>query len=400
MSVTRQLLDIFRPKEQTVADKEGYFSYIDGLRGTAILLVVLVHCFNAYSGISNSFIFPFEKEFITQYGPAGVQLFFMLSAFTLFNSSKRRYTTDAHPVANFYIRRFFRIYPLFALAIVLYSLDAKFSLTITRLIGNLLFLPSLSSSLFWLGTVPGAWTLMCEETFYVFLPVIYKEIKNASSSFQFLLATCILSLTWVTLAPAIGIKSYGGFIYVHPLRHWFCFAAGISLYFLSRHENFRRLVIENPAMRWPLDLSAGFSAIVCSGNFYAQCLALALFFTASMSEATICGKIMRNRLLMLFGAYCYSIYLFNHLLIWTLDPFRARLFSALGITHTAAEIQLLITFPLTAAICLLAGFISFNLLEKPSVRLGRYLMPKANNYLDRFTSRNNQADNEQDPGQR
>ena len=62
----------------------------------------------------------FVKYFIwpaLQAGARGVQLFFMLSAFTLFASSKVRFARDRFPALNFYVRRAFRILPLWWAAV-------------------------------------------------------------------------------------------------------------------------------------------------------------------------------------------------------------------------------------------------------------------------------------------
>lgn len=46
-------------------------------------------------------------------GAEGVQLFFVMSALTLFLSLDSRRRTEARPVANFFVQRFFRIARLF-----------------------------------------------------------------------------------------------------------------------------------------------------------------------------------------------------------------------------------------------------------------------------------------------
>ncbi len=60
----------------SIAEEEGYFPYIDGLRGIAILMVVLVHTSqyvgNTHTGsFSNSYL-----ESLVNAGARGVQLFF------------------------------------------------------------------------------------------------------------------------------------------------------------------------------------------------------------------------------------------------------------------------------------------------------------------------------------
>ena len=76
--------------------------WIDVLRGIAILMVILLHV-GTHSHVQEKSI----KSF-TDYGSRGVQLFFVVSAFTLF----RNFTQKFNP-KSFYIRRYARIAPMF-----------------------------------------------------------------------------------------------------------------------------------------------------------------------------------------------------------------------------------------------------------------------------------------------
>lgn len=89
--------------------------YIDSLRGLAILAVLMVHC--GQYGINK---YPDLIANIINTGGRGVQLFFVASAFTLFLSLARRSETVK---SNFYIRRFFRIAPMYYLGIAYYLMQ-------------------------------------------------------------------------------------------------------------------------------------------------------------------------------------------------------------------------------------------------------------------------------------
>src|SRR5260370_10819860 len=85
-------------------------SFIDALRGYAILGVIAVHSSQIFPGLE----FPFR--IVADQGARGIQLFFVVSALTLMLSWHAR--DDG--VLPFYIRRFFRIAPMFWIAIVYY----------------------------------------------------------------------------------------------------------------------------------------------------------------------------------------------------------------------------------------------------------------------------------------
>jgi len=95
------------------------FKYIDALRGLAIFLVMIVHtsqyCEKSHNEIFNSFF---------KFGAKGVQLFFLASAFTLFLSyNNRNRQENKNSLRDFYIRRFFRIAPMYYIGIIFFSLQ-------------------------------------------------------------------------------------------------------------------------------------------------------------------------------------------------------------------------------------------------------------------------------------
>ena len=84
-----------------------FFAFVDALRGYAILLVILVHTSLLVKGL------PGWLYSIAANGARGVQLFYIVSAFTLFYSLKYNHKSETNKVLNFYLRRFFRVLPGF-----------------------------------------------------------------------------------------------------------------------------------------------------------------------------------------------------------------------------------------------------------------------------------------------
>jgi peptidoglycan/LPS O-acetylase OafA/YrhL len=87
--------------------------HIDSLRGVAILMVILVHTSQSITG-NRMWV-----DIIAEYGQLCVQLFFVISAYTLCMSGKVR-AEEKHATKIFYIKRFFRIAPHYYLGIVFY----------------------------------------------------------------------------------------------------------------------------------------------------------------------------------------------------------------------------------------------------------------------------------------
>ncbi|HSD07359.1 acyltransferase [Flavobacterium sp.] len=145
------------------------YRWVNALRGYAILLVMLIHSSQAFK------IHDFGKK-IYDNGDLGVQLFFILSGFTLFNSySKRRLREGKLTNRNFIIRRFFRIAPYYYIAgliYVFYKVVIKHNaINLKNLIANYTFtngiyLPGIND------IPPGGWSIGIEMLFYLMIPML------------------------------------------------------------------------------------------------------------------------------------------------------------------------------------------------------------------------------------
>jgi len=151
------------------------FDFVDALRGWAFLGVLLLHVSQKipYLGYSLS------------WGQYGVQLFFVMSAFTLCFSFHVRSNIDGPSVSAFLIRRFFRIAPMFWLAILFYTLWRSFVilyLAPRETDGWRIFLTAIFAH-GWSrdsinNIVPGGWTIAVEMNFYLLLPFLAKYLSN------------------------------------------------------------------------------------------------------------------------------------------------------------------------------------------------------------------------------
>ena len=153
---------------------------IDALRGIAILGVVAVHTGQHFtSGIR-------VLDNLLHVGARGVELFYIVSAFTLFLSMARKFHTEARPVLSYAVRRLCRIAPLFWLAILFYGLKDGFAprfwapegLTIWHFVSTSFFVhgffPTHINSV-----VPGGWSVADEMLFYTLVPFLFVHITTA-----------------------------------------------------------------------------------------------------------------------------------------------------------------------------------------------------------------------------
>ena len=110
------------PESANRAERVGA---IDGLRGIAALMVIFVHTtFNVGANYGVPQIQPFFYG-----GASGVSLFFVISAFCLYGTySKLTRQQPGSAVAAFWIKRSFRILPLWWIWVTVYAVWHQHSL--------------------------------------------------------------------------------------------------------------------------------------------------------------------------------------------------------------------------------------------------------------------------------
>lgn len=171
-------------------NQQHRLAFLDALRAFAILGVIIAHC-GAIGGLRGAL------RHLTDLGGFGVQLFFIVSAFTIFLTYTQAISTERFPRGNFFVRRLMRIVPIYWLGIILYSLTYglgsrgwdpapalwhyPFHLTLTNI-----FLPSGASSV-----VPGGWSISVEVMFYITTPLWISLIKNMRAAVAFVVLTSI-----------------------------------------------------------------------------------------------------------------------------------------------------------------------------------------------------------------
>jgi peptidoglycan/LPS O-acetylase OafA/YrhL len=205
--------------------------YITVLRAVAILLVLTVHVSEIGTGLR--FIHPYLQGMFTN-GARGVQLFYLLSAFTLFLSFNNRHPNEKKPIRNYFIRRFFRIAPLFYLAIAYYLWQDTRVVSPVNIASHYLFLNGFSPYLI-NNIVPGGWSIAVEASFYCLLPFLFYRIKNIQQACIFTLGTlCLRFVLFVLLNRYLSISDqhlWNDYLFFYLPNQLPIFGLGIVLYF-------------------------------------------------------------------------------------------------------------------------------------------------------------------------
>ena len=165
---------------------------VDGIRGLAILLVVLSHLFGADG-------FPFQAGLASAaLGNTGVRMFFVLSGFLITSLlMKEDARTGRIDLWRFYVRRSFRIFPAFYLYVAVAILFARAG-------GNSLARLSLMSAVFYFSdyvkwdhvdyTMRHFWSLAVEEQFYLLWPLVFTLARRHRR--KILAAVILISPFW------------------------------------------------------------------------------------------------------------------------------------------------------------------------------------------------------------
>lgn len=210
-----------------------YYPFIDGLRGLAVLMVLALHTSMTGPPLAQETL-----RALVSNGRKGVQLFFILSAFTLFSTSFQRFPHEKHPARNFYIRRAFRILPLWWMCIGLYAFAYQhLGIHFDSLAPSAWEVLLDASFLFGFSPthmrpiVAGGWSLFIEESFYWFLPLLFGYVNNIERAATLTLTLIAVSVAWNPVSRVMmhGNPLWSTFYSFFPLYQWFIFGLGSTL---------------------------------------------------------------------------------------------------------------------------------------------------------------------------
>ncbi|AWG21461.1 hypothetical protein FFWV33_07895 [Flavobacterium faecale] len=220
------------------------YSWVNALRGYAILLVILIHSAQSFS------VFDYILK-VSNSGYLGVQLFFILSSFTLFNSYSRRNSEDGKFVkSKFFIRRLFRIAPYYYTAMLIYILYRVLikneSVNIKNIVANATFINGVYLPAMIGNVPPGGWSIGVEMLFYLFIPLLFRYINSLKEAMFFLVLTLILSFLinefyfefTVSVVNSIWENTNTYLFYFWLPNQFPIFALGIVLYFINKEVLF------------------------------------------------------------------------------------------------------------------------------------------------------------------
>ena len=343
----------------------GHLPNLDGLRGIAIIAVVLVHLYSpAFSG-----------------GQLGVDLFFVLSGFLITKLAyEERDLTARFSRTDFYLRRIFRILP--ALSVLLAFLLIG-SWTFLSRVGHPLrfeiLLSAVSASNLWpvfrgfeVRTALGhTWSLGLEEQFYLVWPFLLAMVPSAfRSSRRFARNVSIVTLVSVL---AGRIVAMGMLHYPHwgslPFFDFDGLAIGCLIAIVVHTDDDHSLSLL-PA--WPAGLAATIVVVQMFGaRFYQpadtyliETVVVRLSFGYIVLLAIVRPKLwamrgLRHRALGYLGKLSYSLYLWHGAIFYILGK------------ENMPNLSRIVSIPTKLILSFVAAWMSLKFVERPALRLGR-----------------------------
>ena len=346
---------------------------VDALRGLAALYVLVYHL--ALIPTPNLRVPSWAARYVLT-GGTGVTLFFIVSAFCLC-LSMRTHQNEPAPVAGFYLRRVFRIVPLFYLWMALswardlylgirhpwweMLLNASFSFN---------FLPGKNEGIVWAG-----WTLGVEMVFYLLFPLLFWYAGTLVKSVLFFAGSLSIALVFTRLSVDLPIADSAreSFLRTNLLVQMPVFALGMVAYFV--YERFIRGRSRSRA--WAF-LLAGTAIFVydrlISGKmpqFMASNYGQGVIYGVLLTGLTIAPlALLVNPFSRFYGKISYSLYLNHPTFVLLLTPAYRIIYSVQMRPTLQYGACLLLTLGCLTAI----SYATFRFVELPGMKMGSRLI--------------------------
>ena len=374
----------------------GKLDCIDALRGIAALSIFIYHIYGT-TGIITNWAYPIQilPERFIDLTLAGIPLFFILSAFTLYLSLDSR-ADEKRKFLKFYLRRFFRIAPLFYLLMVIVVLDSlimqKAVPSWQDILVNLTFtnnlVPQYSMSLFSDG-----WTVGVEMLFYLVLPLVFIKVNNIRRSILLFIGIYWLSkeirrLMGIIIGENIMMSTNYDF---YNFSHWaYIFPIGVICYIIYKSYL--------PKMRREYRVPAAFCMLLLSlvilfvfinnlplalalSDLYEplriltvlQAMSSVAFVLLILSLFLNPNRLIVNRFTRFFGTISYSLYLIHPFIVEPLKPVYVYIY---GHTIYSTDLSLFLCILLTLLIVTPVSLLTYHLIETPGIRMGKKVIAK------------------------
>jgi peptidoglycan/LPS O-acetylase OafA/YrhL len=314
---------------------KGRIPELDGLRGLAILLVLIWHYFIGQIPSEQAL-----SSYVNTWGRltwSGVDLFLVLSGF-LIGGILMDVRSSPNYFKAFYARRFYRILPLYSLVCLLLWLAVSLSVE-SRVagLGSLLdttlpwYAYATFTQNFWMalygtfgaGWLCATWSLAVEEQFYLTLPFIIRYVKRARLPYILAAIICLAPLIRTFLYFYLPHGSLAAYV-LTPCRAD-SLMLGVAAAIVVRSSAGWMFLLTNKRLLYATLFALSFGMVALTINdwgVYSLAMSsvgytwVALFYLcilliALTQKTCLLSRILRNRALTWLGAIAYGTYLLH-----------------------------------------------------------------------------------------
>lgn len=234
-------------------DPRTHYAKLDGLRGIAILGVVICHVVYYWTlRYATPLTVPLIKVDaleLLRFGNYGVSLFFLLSGYLLAITEEKRFAVGTYSIRAYALRRIFRLVPAYYAAILLVLLTWPIQFSLSEVLQHASFL----HGVFWPGKLnldPIWWSLTPEVAFYAILPLLVLRLRSLKVRLMIFTILVLVSLVtrlylWqieIPMPSGYPSSPVYGYLYGLPTTHLYLFLAGVLLKMLTEHSKTSSLV--------------------------------------------------------------------------------------------------------------------------------------------------------------
>ena len=350
------------PNEPRLLRVYGDTDFITGLRAIAATMVVMIHT-GAFADFGTM------GHTITSSGKYGVDIFFVISGFTIAKTF-----TEAKDYRSYLTRRFMRVLPLYwfiiSLSMILW-LSGEFTLPYWMLelgsqpdLYNFLMHLSMVSYLDYriANSLTGVeWTIPIEVFWYVCLPPLIHFVKTIPRA----IGAILLFLTLKAILSYVSKDMFGTSLLIKwsPIPYGHLFFVGVATFYLR--ERFKSVTSKNPIVWIAVAFVSFIAALAIEFSNRSEILALStaiLIVYLNPARARWITRPLTTRLMLFLGSVSYSIYLIHMLVFHILNDFALLPTSSIG--------KFLVVYGITVAL----STATYMIIEKPSNQAGRRMV--------------------------
>lgn len=378
-----------QPATISTEEKKRY-PYLDALRGIAILLVIGYHTTIFTFHPPSNILFRVAGE-----GARGVQLFYIVSALTLFMSlAMKDFIGKKVEQIKFFVRRFFRIAPMFYFAIIVFCLGAIFfpvwkhwfalDINPASVISSVTFTNNFIPP-YMNAVVPGDWSIAIEMFFYLLVPLLFLRIKDLATAKKYFLWTLgIASFIEFVLPlsfPASIAESVKVFLfYSIPIQLPVFMLGFVAFFLLFKNKKENTFVSYKKELLFLFGITGVYEIVFVVLKFLLTHTVDTSLITPRVYIEAVCFlalilalskgyvSFLQNTVLQYIGKISYSIYLI-HFISFAIVT-KNSLYPRFAAHFTNGYEEYIVLFVLVSAVSIAIASVTFRYIEQPGQQLG------------------------------